>query len=340
MGELENYNRQLQELNASVKQANADLTNESREKLEIALEEVKKANAAEKALKMEKRNFIKELENSKKVTDTLNKQLSDVKNRYGAQEEKMKELEDQAKEASQENETTKNLRESYQGLYRSNQSRLAEISQLKIVIDRISRENTMWSTEIKEFRGKPACKIPEHADRDSSFVKIRAAFLDNNNIDQGSKKSLSDGAVSDLIMDVLKEHVGMKRHYASEIMNSVDKLRKLGRKVHEKDQESAAYEKLAAQKDNAVSMLNKKLLSTIGDLKSKAENFDSMNKKCQLWSDRANRTMKEVEMLKKLIEPEKQKSSKLDEMNKRSKQENEVLKTKLISAVREIDNYK
>ena len=35
--ELENYNRQLQELNASVKQANADLTNESREKLEIAL---------------------------------------------------------------------------------------------------------------------------------------------------------------------------------------------------------------------------------------------------------------------------------------------------------------
>ena len=35
--ELENYNRQLQELNASVKRANADLTNESREKLEIAL---------------------------------------------------------------------------------------------------------------------------------------------------------------------------------------------------------------------------------------------------------------------------------------------------------------
>merc|ERR1712226_1815398 len=340
MGELENYNRQLQELNASVKQANADLTNESREKLEIALEEVKKANAAEKALKMEKRNFIKELENAKKIADSFNEQMADVRNRNTIQEERIKELEEEAKTNSQENDTTKNLRESYQGLYRSNQSRLAEISQLKIVIDRISRENTMWSTEIKEFRGKPACKIPEHADRDSSFVKIRAAFLDNNNIDQGSKKSLSDSAVSDLIIDVLKEHVGMKRHYASEIMNSVDKLRKLGRKVHEKDQESAAYEKLAAQKDNAVSMLNKKLLSTIGDLKSKAENFDSMNKKCQLWSDRANRTMKEVEMLKKLIEPEKQKSSKLDEMNKRSKQENEVLKTKLISAVREIDNYK
>merc|ERR1719486_1745338 len=132
----------------------------------------------------------------------------------------------------------------------------------------------------------------------------------------------------------------MKRHYASEIMNSVDKLRKLGRKVHEKDQESAAYEKLAAQKDNAVSMLNKKLLSTIGDMKNKTENFDSINKKCQLWSDRANRTMKEVEMLKKLIEPEKEKSKKMEKLLSKSKEDNESLKTKLVSAVKEIDNYK
>merc|ERR1712150_116001 len=50
---MEQHNRQLQDLNESVKQANADLTIESKQKLEIALEEVRKANATEKALNLE-----------------------------------------------------------------------------------------------------------------------------------------------------------------------------------------------------------------------------------------------------------------------------------------------
>merc|ERR1712156_1084445 len=289
---------------------------------------------------MEKRNFMQNLDNSKAMSDSLTRQMQDMQKREQAYAEKIKQLEDALRNRPQFDGNTNNLREAYQNLQRANQSRSAEVSQLKLVIERITKENTMWSNEIKEFRNKPACKIPEHEARNTNFVKIREAFLENNNIDQSSKKSLSDPAVSDLIVDVLKEHVGMKRHYASEIMNSVDKLRKLGRKVHEKDQESAAYEKLAAQKDQAVSMLNKKLLSTIGDMKNKTENFDSINKKCQLWSDRANRTMKEVEMLKKLIEPEKEKSEKMEKLLSKSKEDNESLKTKLVSAVKEIDNYK
>merc|ERR1712179_284618 len=51
--EQQEYNQQLLDLNTSVKQANAEITNESKEKLEIALEEVKKANQAEKALRIQ-----------------------------------------------------------------------------------------------------------------------------------------------------------------------------------------------------------------------------------------------------------------------------------------------
>merc|ERR1712223_2087939 len=79
IGELEQRNQKLQEINAQVKQAETDIMVESKQKLEIALEEVKKANAAEKNLNKEKKEYQNEIDQSKKVINTLNSQLKFMK---------------------------------------------------------------------------------------------------------------------------------------------------------------------------------------------------------------------------------------------------------------------
>jgi len=337
---MEQHNRQLQDLNESVKQANADLTIESKQKLEIALEEVRKANATEKALNLEKLNYLKELENSTQIIESMNKQLAELRSKNASQDEKIKELEEKAKTGLDESETTKTLKEKHQGLYRAYQSRLAEISQLKIVIDRIGRENTMWSKEIQELRGKNGCQNPEHAIRDSNFVKIREAYLDNNNIDEGSKKSLPDSAISDLIQGLLKEHVHMKHKFEDEIKLSADKLKALRRKVHEKEQESTTYENLSNKKDQALMALNAKLLSAAEYLKCGKRKYDDLKEKYQAMTEQANTTKKEVDIIKKLIEPETQKAVKLHQMYKKSQEENELLIRKLVLLQKETVDMK
>merc|ERR1712156_221205 len=77
--------KELQKINVSVKQANADLIVKSKEKLEIALNEVKKANADQKAM-AEK---VSELEDSNKQLQEFAKRLKaqkpsgDTKKRVG-----------------------------------------------------------------------------------------------------------------------------------------------------------------------------------------------------------------------------------------------------------------
>jgi len=128
--EQQQYVQQLIDLNSSVKQANADLTNESREKLEIALEEVKKANAAEKTLRLQSLQLAAEMENKNTHISTINKELVNLKNINAAQEQKIATLTEQNQKVSEDNDS-KLLKEKHQELYRAYQGRLAEISQLR-----------------------------------------------------------------------------------------------------------------------------------------------------------------------------------------------------------------
>jgi hypothetical protein len=342
--ELKTYCQQMQDLNKSVKQANADITTESREKLEIALEEVKKANAAEKALTIEKITFVEELEKSKNIIDTMNKQLSEANIKNTASEQKIKEMEQQTKEYTEERETTKTLMDKNQGLYRLYQGRLAEISQLKIVNDRIARENTMWAKEIKEFRNTSACNNPEHVLKDGLFPRIREAFLNNSSIDEISKKSLSDANVCQLIINFVAEHVEMKSHYAKELHNSVEKLRSWGHKINEKELDIATMNKNFNNKDKAFNALNAKLINTSDTLKVKKEKLDDSSKqlklekrncevlssKCQELSEETTKSKNELDMIKKLVVTESQKASRLDQMFQKAQQENEMLRKKLL----------
>merc|ERR1712038_770379 len=143
--ELQLFNQQLIDINNSVKQANADLTNESREKLEIALEEVKKANEAEKTLRIQNNHLAAEVESNRAIVSSLNKEIMDLRNVNAANEEKITKLSEESQKVVEESDETKILKEKHHELYRACQGRLAEISQLKIVNDRIDRENKKWA---------------------------------------------------------------------------------------------------------------------------------------------------------------------------------------------------
>merc|ERR1712223_700802 len=358
--ELEQRNQKLQEINAQVKQAETDIMVESKQKLEIALEEVKKANAAEKNLNKEKKEYQNELDQSKKVINTLNFELKFMKQKLESKGHNMEpdpkikqeideckkvigELKVRLNEAKSENvdksiqidklrtaavshisdlkpsdgdssaiksfkktleiekETNSSLRtqlkdlqtqkanlieqigimesaheKSLQGkvsspassnIHAVAQKRLAEISQLKMINDRITRDNNKLAAEAKEYRANPnICKVAGHTEKAEGYQKIKTAFLENNKVSSEDKATLKDNDIIDMATELVKKHLGMKRHYESEIMNSVDKIRKLGRKVFEQ----ASMEKLSSQlavNESAVATLNKKLLVTVKELK-------------------------------------------------------------------------
>merc|ERR1712223_472904 len=113
MKEAEENMKKLQELNASLQKENTALTAESREKLGIALNEVKKAYEVEKALKVEKSNVKAELENSQRVNQSLNAQITNT---------------------GKPNVQNPQNQPGYAELFSANQNRIAEIGQLHQII--------------------------------------------------------------------------------------------------------------------------------------------------------------------------------------------------------------
>merc|ERR1719420_2640397 len=152
-------------------------------------------------------------------------------------------------------------------LHAISQKRLAEISQLKMINDRITRDNNKLATEAKEHRASAnTCKVAGHIEKAAGYARIKMAFLENNKVSNEDKATMKDNDIIDMATELVKKHMGMKRHYETEIMNSVDKIRKLGRKVFEQ----ASMEKLSSQlavNESAVATLNKKLLVTVKELK-------------------------------------------------------------------------
>ena len=73
--------------------------------------------------------------------------------------------------------------------------------------------------------------------KESNQIKIREAFLESSNIDESSKKDLSDIECSDLIVIALKAHVGMKQNYASE-MKKIMKENEMLKRVIETEKEN------------------------------------------------------------------------------------------------------
>ena len=84
-------------------------------------------------------------------------------------------------------------------------------------------------------------------------------------------------------------------------------MRKLGKKVYDKDQETSSFEKLSIQRSDAIGKLNEKLLSAAKEVKTNQENVDALNKKGQLWFERANNAIKQLDSLKKALRLKKQK---------------------------------
>merc|ERR1712109_78414 len=77
--ELEAKNEHYKSTFGAMKQAETDIKLQSGEKLEIALEEVKKANSSEKMLQEEKAQLIKIIGQSKKVVNSLSEKLTGLK---------------------------------------------------------------------------------------------------------------------------------------------------------------------------------------------------------------------------------------------------------------------
>jgi chromosome segregation ATPase len=151
------------------------------------------------------------------------------------------------------------------------------------------------------------------------YNKIRDTFLDHNDVSEDVllKGTLDDETVTGLILDMMRDNLRIKKHYAAETMNSVEKLSKLGRRVDQNEQElrkqyELAYETVVKQKDASVASLNMKLLNT----------------------------MKEINNLKSSVGPELEKTSRLEQLVKEFKMEREDLMSKLGSAEKEIESYK
>jgi len=141
---LEENNKYLQNINESAKEANANLAEESRQKLEMALNEIKKANEYENSMKQDKGATDIELENCKGILNQQNQQLQEFQKQIYNQAETIRQLESRLGDAENLPGSGK-----YSDLQNLNQKRLAEISQLKMVNDRITKENDMWSKKIK-----------------------------------------------------------------------------------------------------------------------------------------------------------------------------------------------
>jgi hypothetical protein len=91
--EVEDARQELEDINTSIKKANTDLTIESREKLEIALREVKKAYEVEKALKLDKRESNTSLDHSKQEINDLGSKLQFLTKANTDQAQHIKDLE-------------------------------------------------------------------------------------------------------------------------------------------------------------------------------------------------------------------------------------------------------
>jgi len=317
------FNQQLVDINNSVKQANADLTNESREKLEIALEEVKKANAAEKALRIQNHHLAAEVESHRAIAGTLNKEITDLRNVNAANEEKITKLSEESQKVVEESDETKILKDKHHELYRAYQGRLAEISQLKIVNDRIERENKKWADEIKKLQNSTNRNGTEQESTINYFSKIKEAFIISNNIDEGSKQALPDEDICDLVTDLLKVHKGMKHHYEQELKKSIDRAKELTKQVKEKEMVAATYETSSGNKEGSIEALSKQL--TIATQKIKSSEGEIEELKQQL-HDKEN----DKEKVKSQFAQETQKAIKL------AQKENEDLMGKYIISQKEI----
>jgi len=318
------FNQQLVDINNSVKQANADLTNESREKLEIALEEVKKANAAEKALRIQNHHLAAEVESHRAIAGTLNKEITDLRNVNAANEEKITKLSEESQKVVEESDETKILKDKHHELYRAYQGRLAEISQLKIVNDRIERENKKWADEIKKLQNSTNRNGTEQESTINYFSKIKEAFIISNNIDEGSKQALPDEDICDLVTDLLKVHKGMKHHYEQELKKSIDRAKELTKQVKEKEMVAATYETSSGNKEGSIEALSKQL--TIATQKIKSSEGEIEELKQQLHDKESDL----IEKVKSQFAQETQKAIKL------AQKENEDLMGKYITSQKEI----
>jgi len=338
--EQQQYVQQLIDLNSSVKQANADLTNESREKLEIALEEVKKANAAEKTLRLQSLQLAAEMENKNTHISTMNKELVNLKNINVANEQKIATLTEQNQKVSEDNDS-KLLKEKHQELYRAYQGRLAEISQLKIVNDRISRENKKWEDEIKKLQTNSEQNGIQQEGNSNYFTKIREVFLTCNNIDEGNRKALADEDICELITDLLKVHKGMKHHYEIELKKSIERARELTRQVNEKEMVAATHEASSGQKESGIDALNKQLIIATKTIKTYEEEIEELKKKVHENSDISEKVKTHIALeTQKAIQTAQKENENLMGRYITSQQEIAQLQKDLVTAVEKIKTLK
>merc|ERR1712115_89549 len=274
--------KELQKINASVKQANADLIVKSKEKLEIALNEVKKANAdqkamAEKVSELEDSNkqlqefakrlkaqkpsgdTKKELETSKKVVSSLNEQLSNMRKKIIDQSGKIKELEKDNEKAVEEMENVSNYKKKYQDCQETVKSKTAEISQLKLTIDRISRENGEMKENAPSGSGSDRKTKEKMKEYENQIIALQKKCMEtkeelkkreNSYAKDMAKKELRSNTNNDE-SEVMKENSELKKlvkHLESERLGKDDggkdgkndsKIKHLMETVARKDRELA-----------------------------------------------------------------------------------------------------
>jgi hypothetical protein len=155
----------------------------------------------EKTMKQEQNKLKKELENSHKTVALFKEKITKSQKQLTDQEAKIRDLELENQISQTKSSQSNDYLEKFGEYDKINKVRLAEISQLKLIIDRITKENKMFSNQIKEAKEKQKGEAPELKQAKESIEKLEQSLsvLQKGNESSSQKMKTKEKSLMDAL---------------------------------------------------------------------------------------------------------------------------------------------
>lgn len=199
-----------------------------------------------------------ENERLREAAKTAKKQAEDVEHKMNASQEKVIWLES------------------------ANKRSMAQISQLRMVNERISKSNDLQSKEMADMKHLQECNVKGHSEMRKQLDNLADAYFVHSGVEhclEGGDK-LSDEAVVDFVSALLAERQESKNKVSTEMKTCMSKLQALQRQLRELKAKHFAQDFLIQEREKEIKTKTKRLSLFKSNLKCKDETIEKV--KCEL----------------------------------------------------------